>query len=392
MSAERYNRDAMARLSAANPASAAKLRATIGESDLRQKMTAAIAAGKSSGDPAFTGHAAATGFGIPRIGRRGFLTDRRRATLLAGFAGAGLATLVILLVGMPGSGSHPQFATAAIEVAEANPRLLVTEPGWSVTHAGEFQADEGEVTFSGRRHWLSVNWYPARQYRSYLRDRASVSRPQTSRLLGRVATTVRYGPAEYATMLSPRGTVFIEVRGRLGSHAEYEAVLHSLRSVDVTTWLSAMPPSVVRPDARAKVVERMLHGVPLPPAFDLARLEGGSWVADHYQLAVKVAGAVSCGWVESWLAATKAGDDSHAREAVEAMATSRRWPMMPTLTKGGGWSANVLHVADEIERGHLDRGAVGELVKPDGTGYKLGPSWAMALGCESHYWRRPLHR
>lgn len=392
MSAERFNRDAMAQLSAANPVSATKLRATIGESDLRREMIAAIAAGKSSTGPALA-REVTNGFGVLRIDRNGFPATRRRATLLAGLAGAGLVALVILLGGIPGGGSHPQFATAAIKVAEANPRLLVTDqPGWSVTHAGEFQADEGEVTFREGRRWLNVNWYPARQYRSYLRDRASVSRPQTSRLLGRTATTVRYRAGEYATMLAPQGEVFVEVRGRLDSHAEYEEVLRSLRPVDVGTWLGAMPASVVRPEARAQVIERMLRGVPLPPGFDLASLEGGNWVANHYQLAVKVAGAVSCGWVETWLAASKAGDESGARGAVEAMATSRHWPMMPTLIRGGGWSANVRHATREIERGHLNRGAAGVLVRPDGTGYRLGPAWAMELNCTSRYWRRPIHR
>jgi hypothetical protein len=227
-----------------------------------------------------------------------------------------------------------------------------------------------------------------------LRDRALVSTPETSTLLGQTATTIRYslntGGAEYATMLSPQGAVFVEVRGGLDSRAEYEALLRSLRQVDVDTWLAAMPQSVVSPDVRSAVVARMLRGVPLPPGFDLATLKGEDSVLNHYQLAVKVAGMVSCGWVESWLAATKAGDGSQAREAVEAMATSHHWPMMPTLIKGGGWSGNVWNAAEAIATGHINRGAAGELVNPDGSGYKLGPAWAMGLNCTSRYWRHPL--
>jgi hypothetical protein len=221
-----------------------------------------------------------------------------------------------------------------------------------------------------------------------------VSRPETSKLLGHTATTVRYwnrrGADEYATMLSPQGPVFVEVRGALRSHAEYEEILHSLRRVDVDTWLSAMPANVVRPEARAAVVERMLRGVPLPPGFDRDKLVGEESVLNHYQLAVKVAGTVSCGWVESWLSATRSGDGKRAHEAVAAMATSHGWPMMPLLIKGGGWSGNVWHAAHEIESGHLNRGEAGELVNPDGTGYRFGPAWAMELNCTSRYWRRSL--
>jgi hypothetical protein len=363
---------------AANPASASELRGSLGDAELSRVMQRAMAAVESGSSGRFLG---------------------RRRGIALGF-GAGLACLAAIAAlllfggGSVGGRSGPEFAAAAIEVAEANPRLLVTEPGWAVTDAGEFEADEGEVSFGDGTHSFNVHWYPARYYRRYLHDRARVSTPKTSRLLGHTATTIRYslnsGGAEYATMLSPQGAVFVEVRGGLDGRAEYEAVLHSLRQVDVDTWLAAMPPNVVGPEVRGAVVAKMLRGVPLPPGFDLAALEGEDSVLNHYQLAVKVAGTVSCGWVESWLAATKTGDGSRAQEAVDAMATSHHWAMMPTLIKGGGWSANVWSAADAIASGHVNRGAAGEVVNPDGSGYKLGPAWAVSLNCTSRYWRHPL--
>jgi hypothetical protein len=394
----RHSEDPLATMRAANPVSAAELRGSIDDEDLSGAMRRAIAAGNAPAQPIPAGDRVASEYAT-RAGSAsgGFL--RRRGFALG--LGAGLACLaaiaVLLLFGgnSVGGGGEPAFAEAAIEVAEVNPRLLVTLPGWKVTDAGEFEAGEGEVTFGDGDHRFDVHWYPARYYRRYLRDRALVSTPKTSRLLGHTATTIDYGSslggAEYATMLSPRGPVFVEVRGALDDRAEYEAVLRSLRSVDVDTWLAAMPRRVVGPDHRAAVVGRMLRGVPLPPGFDLAALEGEGSVLNHYQLAVKVAGDVTCGWVESWLAATKAGDESRARDAVEAMATSHRWPMMPTLIEGGGWSGNVWSAARAIATGQVDRGAAGELVNPDGSGYKLGPAWAVGLNCTSRYWRRPLN-
>lgn len=371
--------DPLQEMRAANPVSGTELRDSIDPEQLERAMGRAIAV------------ADATASQIPA----GPSSRRRRVRLALGgglACAAAIAGLVLFGGGSVGGGGPPAFAAAAIEVAEANPRLLVTQPGWKVSYAGEFEVDAGEVSFGDGAHRFDVHWYPARFYRGYLRDRAFVSKPRTSILFGRRATTVRYDEGEYATMLAPQGNVFVEVRGRLGDRAEYEAVLRSLRQVDVDTWLAAMPPSVVRPDVRAVVVERMLRGVPLPPGFDSDVLASEQSVLNRYQLAAKVAGAVSCGWVESWLAATKVGDRPRAREAVEAMATWKSWSMMRALSRKGGWSSNIRYAAHELTSGHLRRGPAGAVVRPDGTGYELGPSWAVALNCTSRYWRRPLER
>lgn len=373
------DRDAIVRMRAANSVSTPALHASLSQDELRRAMDAAIAAGESSVRPKLSRTAS---------------VRRRPLAAFAGLACGAAVALIVLLAGAPGGGSEPEFAAAALRVAEANPRLLVTEPGWSITRADEFEADEGEVTFSDGMHELGLTWYPARLYRSYLRDREDVGPMATSTLLGKTATTVHYGGSDYATMLSPMGSVFLEVRGGfdggdLESHAEYEALLHSLRPVDVSTWLEAMPPSVVRPKERPHIVERMLKGVPLPPGFDPTALQREDVVSEPYELAADVGDAVSCGWVESWLAARKAGDDARAQVAVDALATAKHWPLMDIL-RNGGWAGNILSVAHELQRGHLDNGPVGSLEWGEGEGYEMGPSWAMAIECEDHIWRRPL--
>ena len=261
--------------------------------------------------------------------------------------------------------------------------------------AGEFETDEGEVTFANGPRHLTVRWYPARFYGSYLRDRARVSSPRRSPLLGRTTPTVPYGivrggAEEYATMLAPDGPAFVEVRGAIGDRAADDEVLRSLRPVGVDAWLEAMPRSVVAPDVRARVVGRMLRGVPLPPGFERSALQSEGSVVNHYHLAVEVAGAVSCGWFESWLSATRAGNDAGAREAATAMSTWRNWPLTPTLIKGGGWSSNLRFAAEELAAGKVSRGPAGSVVNPDGSGYELGPVWAVTLNCTDRYWRRPI--
>ena len=385
--------DAIAAMRAANPASAAELREAIAEREISRAMRTAIAAGDSPSLPIPVGDRVANEF--PGDAPAPSVRPRRRGAALA--LGAGLACIAALVAlavstGLPGGGhGGPPFAAAAIEVAEANPRLLVTETGWSVTRADQLEADSGEITFSDGRHDLNIFWYPARLYGQYLRDRALVSTPVRSTLLGQTATTVDYGREEYATMLAPQGSVFLEIRARLGSRARYEAVLHSLRPVGVSAWLAAMPAGVVKPQDRTAAVDRALRGVQLPPGFDPAVLEREDAVLDRYQFDVRVASAVACGWVESWLAARRAGDGEAAGAAVKAMATASQWPLLRGREMRRGWAANVRWSAKQLAAGRLNTGPAGSLVRPDGSGYEIGPAWSIALGCKPHY-RRPIAR
>jgi hypothetical protein len=377
MNARARERDAIARMRAVNPISIADLRASLGEDELREAMDASVLAGESR-----TVAAESRGRLRPAPKRRAL--RRRPFAAFASLACGAAIAFVVLLTGTPGGGSQPEFAGAMLKVAEANPRLLV--PGWSIVYAGEFEADEGEVTFGdGRGHELSIWWNPAREYRQFLRDHNDVSPPETSVLLNHTATTLRYGPAEYATIISPIGSVFLEVRGALGSRSAYDAVLSSLREVGVSTWLEAMPADVVRPGDRPSEVAKLLRGVPIPPGFDAAALQGKDLVSDRYDLAVEVGDAVACGWVGSWLAAKEAGDAARAEEAVDAMASSQQWPLMEIIESG-----NIVGVAHELESGHLDTSAAGSLEWGPGEGYEMGPLWAMHIECKSHIWRRPL--
>lgn len=385
---------AMERMRAANPVDDARLAATIGDEDLEREMLRSIASAEAPRQPVPVGDRVASEFaGAGSAARRPF--SRRRGLRLGLGAGLGcvaiLAAAILALTGLGGGGSQPAFAAAAVAVAEANPRLLVTEPGWKVTRADQFESGQGEITFSDGGHDVSLNWYPARYYRSYLHDRAQVSPPVSSTLLGRTATTVDYGGGDYATMLSPEEGLWVELRGQLADKQEYDAVLSSLRAVDIDTWLGAMPASVVRPEARADAVDQILQGVPLPPGLDLASLKDEAAVSSHYQLGAKVTGEVTCGWLESWLAATKAGDEATAQAAVTAMATSHDWPVLQQMKGEGAWSSVVWEFAADIAAGHLDTGVAGSEIYPDGRKFDFGPAYATALGCSGQY-RREVDR
>ena len=373
MSRKRQKIDPLAAMATANPASAAELAAAIGSEDLQRALARAVALGRAETDPAPA---------------RGATIGRRRVALGFGLAAAVVLVALLFFGGLPGGGaggSRPEFAAAAIRVAEANPRLLVTAPGWKIVRADEFEPDSGELTFSdGSRHF-EIHWYPAQMYEEYLRDRATVSAPEHGVLLGRRATTVDYTREEYATMLSPQGSVFIEVRGRLGSRAAYDEILDSLRPVDVETWLNAMPASTVRPEARSEAVDRMLRGIPLPPGFDAAALQSEDSIADESSLAVKVGNAVSCAWVESWIAARAGGDEAAAERAVTAMASSPEWPIVRETKVP--WFSNYEIVTKQLKANRLDTGPTTYSVEADGRVFIYGPAWKFLLECGGTYRR-----
>jgi hypothetical protein len=258
------NDDALATMRAANPSSATELRGATTEAELSLAMQRAITVGESPSQPIPVGDRVAHDQAIgTRPARQGVFSRHRGASLsLGGLACvAVIAALILLSGGSVRDGGHPTFAAAAVKVAEANPRLLITLPGWSIVHARSFEIDTGALTYKndghplygpgGRGRQLNLAWYPTRFYRERLYEDGHacchVSGPVVSTLLGQQATTFAY-PGQhpnFTTILSPQGSVFIELTGSFGSKEEYEALLHSLRPVGVDAWLSAMPPPCI---------------------------------------------------------------------------------------------------------------------------------------------------
>jgi len=423
------NDDALATMRAANPSSAAEIRGAIADTELSRAMQRAIAAGESPSQPIPAGEHAARA----RSTRGGILQRHRGASLGLGLGGLACVAVIAALILLSGGsvnavrdGAHPTFAAAAVKVAEANPRLLVTAPGWSIVHARSFEVDRGELIYKNDEHrlygpggrQLNLTWNPARFYRLRLREtgqvvtRAGRVTPVASTLLGQRATTFAYAGQHpnYATILSPQGNVFIEVNGSFGGRQEYEALLHSLRPVGVDAWLAAMPPEVIRPAARSAAIAQMLRGIPMPPGFDASALhfrsmpgpsgsalQSESALTDRFMLGRSLTGAVACGWLQRWLSASRAGDGAAAREAVEAMGTAPHWPVLLQMVRekgyrgdalpphGQGWPSEILTAAREIAHGHLRRKpAVRAIyVKGDLIGYagSSGASPASVMGC-----------
>jgi hypothetical protein len=429
MTRKSRNADALATMRAANPFSATELRKAIVEAELSLAMQRAIAVGESPSRPIPAGDRVAREHAVST--RRGVFSRHRGASLgIGGLACVAVIAALILLSGgtvdSVRDGAHPPFAAAAVKVAEANPRLVITAPGWSIVHARSFEVDTGALTYKkdghplygpgGRGRQLNLTWYPAHFYRDRLREDGHaccyVNRPVTSTLLGRRATTFAY-PGQhpnFTTILSPQGNVFIELTGSFGSKKEYEALLRSLRSVGVDAWLSAMPAEVIRPAARSAAIAQMLRGVPVPPGFDASTLhfhvlpgpdnsapQSESALTDRFMLAKSVTGTVTCNWLQRWLSATRVGDGGAAQKAVDAMATARHWPVLLQMVRekgfegnalpprGRGWPSEILAAAREIAQGKLRRKPAVRTIYVQGhpAGYltPAGAAPASVLGC-----------
>lgn len=295
------------------------------------------------------------------------------------------------------------YTAAAVRVAKANPRLLITAPQWKVRSVGGFSRTSGEMTFQlGPDRWVqseldadgnelastpipnpdaasdaiapgstgsavdneapqvSVDWYPRDQYDAYLADRRQES-SGTVRVLGQQVDLVSYSATDHAFMLPPRDGVFLEVRGSHLDRASFLALANEhLQQVSVDAWLAAMPAEVVTPRTQGSRLEQVLVGVPRPPGFRGAELGRGA-ALDRYQFGATVAGAVTCGWIREWERARSAGEDEAADRAAAALRSSHDWKFLKDMDAEGDYPEVVWEIADQVAAGEQPAGYEGAL-------------------------------
>ena len=356
-----------------------------------------------------------------RSHRRRRPSFRRRLTLGATAAAvAGCAVVGVILLGEDsvGPGDQRAFAAAAVEAAESNPRLLITAPGWSVTRADELQFDSGSMQFSDGEQKLELYWnrvpdgYPhpsepapylpeADQWYRFTIGCAGADGPidcntyerrsETS-VLGRPTTLIDHQTfyperefASYHAMIHFENRVEIDLSGRQMPREDFLALVDSLRTTDVETWLSALPDHVVEPLERPEVVDEMLAGVPVPDSVDVEELKGEPAAASRYHLGAAVTGAVACGWLDQWANAIESGDEAAAAQATRAMSTSTEWPILIEMHEQGAWSETIWEYAQQMRRDerHALLGLAGTEGLTDGRVYELRPGYAVGLGCDS---------
>jgi hypothetical protein len=289
------------------------------------------------------------------------VTPRPRRRYLALVAAAAVAAGVVLFAidtGDPGK-PEPAFAAELVRFAERSPLLLLDQPGWPVEYADEQTAIEGEMMFrhtSGRV--ADLHWHPL-SLRHWKRDRAASAELITrAPVLDTTAIVYQYDipnrrPGDNLDITSlwlDRGRV-LEFRAQVGDMAEFKRLLASLTRVDPTTWLSALPASVVKAADQGAAVREMLEGVPLPPGFDRSTIRSKGLSKDRYQLGVTVSGTVACTWFQRWELGRRSGDEQKVREAIAALNTAKNWTVVREMSKAGGYPDVLLDYVGALPSG-----------------------------------------
>ena len=340
---------------------------------------------------------------LPRA-RASVFDHRRRLALLLAVTAAVAALLAVLPSGRHDGAPAPAFAAPLVRFANGSPLVLLQLPGWHVVYADEAADGFGEMHFvrgaadangnpqgasfssqvslAGRV--ASLTWAPQN-----LNGETRLANEHQSLATGLSVTVHRLiyeGGSRRAFDISApfiyRGRT-LEFRATVTDMAMFGDELRALHRVDTTTWLRAMPPSVVKTADSGETIRQMLKGIPLPPRFDAARIRGGSLLHDRYQLGAAVTGTVACMWIADWNQARGAGDPTIVRRAIAAMATAPRWPILREMASQGAWPQVLISYAKAMPTGRvqLDRGQPGlPLTRAANSGLGCGHSWGIRLG------------
>lgn len=281
----------------------------------------------------------------------------RRLAVGAALAAAIAIAMVLIPRGPGDDDTRTAYAAEAIKVAEANRRLLATEPGWRVEYAQFESPTYGEVQFGdekgleGGGDYLSTNWYPPEDLK--MRTRPEGQPVEIGGEEGYFYPASSSG--EFYAVLPPLNGSFLLINGSAKSAEEFRKRLESMESVDVEAWLGAMPDSVVLPQDQASATEKLLEGVPLPPDFDLSTIESKGLPEDEYQFAAYVLRGVYCGWLDRWWFAQKAGDAAVAEDAIDQLQAAPRWPALAEDPKRNPLVDDFREYADLVERGYANK-------------------------------------
>ena len=240
-----------------------------------------------------------------------------------------------------------------------------------------FNAGRGAVFTHDGVHELELSWYNASQHGNYLEDRAYETMQVPTTFQGRRAVMfVRPGSSDLTTLVEPTGTIFLEVRGDLGSEQAYRDVVASFKPVSVEDWLGALPASVVNPDDRSAVVQSMLSGIPLPVGFDANDIATRGSVSDRYQLGAQVVDAVACRWFDQWFTATEKADEPSAKAASDALNSSPSWPVLKEMASEGALSEVLAQYVEGLSTEAVLTGSGPVRATRENVDKGLGCSWS----------------
>ncbi|MGN6201000.1 MAG: hypothetical protein ACTHNY_01155 [Solirubrobacterales bacterium] len=421
----RRNVDVLAYLRRANPAIPEELQESIGDADLDREVLRAIAAGERPTQPIPFGDRVARERGVSDSRRGGGLLSRptRRLAFVAGIA-ATAAAIGFGIFGGDASGPPSRaYGANLVRFAESTPLLLLQGPGWRVEDV--YEAGYGPYLPEGSRGEGSMRFVTGEPIPDEV-THAVVDENSAYRVYGMLPARVRQRKVELSWGLAglrplppirhpirlpvldttavvdthAGRTVFtdaagkhvfepgkpgdrqmvavwtedgyvLEMRAAVPDLAAFRERLSWLKGVDSHTWLDAMPANVVKAADHDTVVREMLKGIPLPSTFTASLIPNEGLTTSRYQVGAAVTATVSCLWFRQWGEARRGGDRAAELEAEQAMATSRRWPILREMAKDGAYPNTVWKLAEEMPSGIREYA---------GHRWRLLPQ-AEALGC-----------
>jgi hypothetical protein len=258
---------------------------------------------------------------------------RRRYAVAVATACAAIAVVALFALGggRPNDPGRSAYGADLVRFAENSPLILLEEQGWRVANVIAASPREGEIDFVRGGRTAGLYWRQG-PLRTWIVDRAREAREEKpASVLGTSARVFRYpccgpGQLDFTALWQSEGRV-LEFRSQEPSLRAFERRLAALAKVEATTWLDALPPRVLRAVDRPEAIAGMLRGLPLPPGITAADVRGPALTTDRHAVAVQVLGTVACAWRARWRAARRAGDGAAEREAVEAMAGAKDWPL-----------------------------------------------------------------
>ena len=290
--------------------------------------------------------------------RRHRIANARTPRLAVSLAAVVAAAIVALSVGGVFAGrAGTAWGAELVHFAQASPLILLEQAGWQVDYANEDTPQDGEMHYTsspipppstGATSATEDNttnaalFWRSGSLSSWTSDRAnSADLTTTAPVLGTTATVYQYaggrpGHQDITALWEQDGQV-LEFRAGVADIAAFESLLASLRQVNVDTWLSALPASVVKTADRATVIASMLQGVTVPPGFDPSAISGAGLTSDRYQLGATVTGTVACTWFKRWTDARASGDSAGVQQAIAAMATAKDWPILKEMSNSGAY-------------------------------------------------------
>jgi len=322
---------------------------------------------------------------LQRTPTRVFVTAA--AAVLVAVGGVALLQTQGSSTGPAASETLPATSTVAVPTTSKSvptiaagelPYVVSTSPGWTITLVAGSGRDQ--IDGSGEHRYLTIvfgngpseaelNVELGSDVEGLITDREAVgTRIEETTLWGTTVVVLRRSSDRDHTAIWGIDDVVFELRATV-DEPTFRSLLASLTVVDREEWVASVPDTVVTD--RAAAVTEYLADIPLPAGFDTTPLRSGPEV-DRYFVGADVVAAVTCAWIEQWIAAKADQDQPGIDQAVAAMATSSEWDILKEMSTRGEFSTVVFEYADAI---------AGDGTVVGGRVLTVEESYRQAFGC-----------